>query len=183
MAKKSRDAKIAEFCDWAESHRWEVRRFATDAEIPAVIASRYENAPKGYLRFLQKVSRMATPDGKGWFNCKDEFDQTSASAEFQWNAWERLSLEAIALYPDEAEGATEREIAEVRRFWDTHLPLFLDVSGHYAFFAINIRNGTIVYGCSPSFEDTPTEVASSFTEFLELIMEERVDLKLGIVRD
>src|SRR5215469_7189507 len=122
------ESKIEKFLDWAEDHRWKVRRYAGDTEIPAAILSRYENIPEEYLRFLRKTALLATPDETGWFNCRPDFEGASDSA-FRWNEFEIISLQAA--------GHDEARRQDIRKFWDTNLPAFLSVKSGYAFHAIN----------------------------------------------
>ena len=60
---------------------------------------------------------------------------------WQWNEWELLSLKAA-----ENDAAWKDEI---RKFWDGHSPVFLSLEGGYAYYAISIKEGSIVYGSEP----------------------------------
>ena len=86
---------------------------------------------------------------------------------WQWNEWELLSLEAAgndAAWKD-----------EIRKFWDGHLPVFLSLESGYAYYAISIKEGSIVYGSEPEFEECQT-VADSFENFMEKIISKKIRL-------
>src|SRR5262249_44846770 len=154
------DDTIEGFLAWAEARRWSVRRHRSDAVLPAVILSRYPQAPESYCRFLRTAALLVTPDEAGWFNCKADFDGASDAA-FKWNELETMSLQGAA----DDESWTGR----VMRFWDTHLPIVLSVKSGYAFYAIDVDNGAVVRGDEPEFEEVRV-VAASFPEFLTFIM-------------
>lgn len=158
--------KIEAFLKWAEDHGWKVQRYTTDAAIPAVITSRYGKLPEECLCFLRKTALLVTPDETGWFNCKSDFEGSSDSA-FKWNELEVMSLQAA--------GSDESWKQRIRQFWDKHLPIFMSVKGGYSFYALDTSNGTVEYGYEPEFEEVES-VASSFLEFLELIMTGRVKI-------
>ncbi len=160
------DGEVEAFLKWAEDHRWTVLRHTTDAELPAVVLSRYGRVPQPYLWFLRATALLATPDETGWFNCKSDFEGASDSA-FKWNELEIISLQAAR----DDEGWKQR----VTQFWDTHLPVFISVKSGYAFYAIDTGNGAVVYGYEPEFEEVEA-VASSFLEFLAFIMTGQVKI-------
>jgi hypothetical protein len=75
-----------------------------------------------------------------------------------------MSLEAAG---DDADCA-----AEVRAFWDAHLPFLLSVRDGYAYFAVCTAAdgfGRIVAGREPEFEEA-TVVADSFEQFLASLL-------------
>jgi hypothetical protein len=59
-------------------------------------------------------------------------------------------------------------IAEVREFWDAHLPFLMSVDDGYSYYAIRTATdgfGQVVAGREPEFEEA-TAVAESFDRFL-----------------
>ena len=54
-------------------------------------------------------------------------------------------------------------------FWNNHLPIFLSVKDGYAYYAISMKDGSIVRGSEPEFEECKL-VAVSFADFLEKLM-------------
>ena len=86
---------------------------------------------------------------------------------WQWNEWELLSLEAAgndAAWKD-----------EIRKFWDGHLPVFLSLESGYAYYAISIKEGSIVYGSEPEFEECKI-VADSYEDFMKKIIRGELQL-------
>ena len=64
---------------------------------------------------------------------------------------------------------------EIKKFWDRHLPVFLSLEGGYAYYAISIKEGSIVYGSEPEFEECQI-VADSFENFMEKIISKKIRL-------
>ena len=92
------------------------------------------------MEFVSIVKSMIRDDERAWFLCSEDYDMQGDKA-WQWNEWELLSLEAA-----ENDAAWKDEI---RKFWDGHLPVFLSLEGGYAYYAISIKEGSIVYGSEP----------------------------------
>ena len=53
---------------------------------------------------------------------------------------------------------------KITDFWNNHLPIFLSVKDGYAYYAISMKDGSIVQGTEPEFEEC-TPVTSSFADF------------------
>ena len=51
----------------------------------------------------------------------------------------------------------------------TDLPIFLSVKDGYSYYATSMRDGSIVWGTEPEFEECKL-VADSFIDFLEKLM-------------
>lgn len=148
---------------------WTVRESASPPApqdvLPPALRQRYPNAPREWAEFAARIEECTNADETAWFLTPADYAGTSGYA-FEWNAWELLDLESREMHGGAA-GA-----AEVRSFWDEHLPFYLDVSGDYAYFAIRLaapRIGSVVHGASVEFRAT-SEVAGSFPEFLELLV-------------
>jgi hypothetical protein len=148
---------------------WLVRESSSpptpDEVLPPELRRRYPKAPREWAEFAARIEECTNADETAWFLTAADYAGTSGYA-FEWNAWELLDLESSDVYGG-VEGA-----AEVRAFWDEHLPFYLDVRGDYAYFAIRLRApriGSVVHGASVEFRAT-SEVASSFSEFLELLV-------------
>lgn len=153
--------KIETFIEWAMKNGWELqRRQDSDVNLPDDIVERYPKIPSDFLNFLRIINICITLDEKSWFICLNEYNGASGLA-FSWNEIEKMSL---------IEGDDEYN-QPIIKFWNTHLPIALSVRDGYAYFAIDVGNeyGSIVYGDEPEFEE-PEKVASSFLEFLDLIM-------------
>ena len=86
---------------------------------------------------------------------------------WQWNEWELFSLEAAGNDAAWKDG--------IRKFWDGHLPFFLSLESGYAYYAIFIKEGSIVYGSELEFEECQT-VASSFEDFMKRIISGEIRL-------
>lgn len=129
---------------------------ALPGRMPPAVAARYRTAPADWRRFAEAADAVIAPTEDLWFLTWADFGATDVA--FTWDAFERLSLESCA-------GEPKLE-ADVRRFWDAHLPVLLSVRGHYAYLAIDLADGRVVHGEEPEFEQT-TGVASSFRELVE----------------
>ena len=131
-----------------------------DNLLPKAIADRYMNIPELWQEFIGKVRCMVNTDETIWFLGTDDFSFQSDQA-FRWNEWELISLES-------AEGDTEW-CNEVKQFWDEHLPIVMSVRTGYSYYAIFIRDGSVVKGSEPEFEECEV-AADSFKTFIESIL-------------
>ena len=134
--------------------------------LPEPMKSRYTDYPKSWVEFVSTVQSMIRGDEEAWFLCTEDYDVQGDKA-WQWNEWELLSLEAAE---DDA-GWKE----EIREFWDRHLPFFLSLEGGYAYYAFSMKDGSVVHGAEPEFEECET-VADSFEDFMEKMMSGRIQL-------
>jgi hypothetical protein len=131
--------------------------------LPPEVSARHPKLPKSLTAFLAGMSVCVDASESEWFLCEDDFAGGSGSA-FPWDAWERLSLKAGI--------DDDRFTAQVRAFWDAHLPFFLSVRDGYAYFAVRTATdgfGQVVAGREPEF-DEPSKVAETFTDFLRLFV-------------
>ena len=120
--------------------------------LEPAVTTRYGALPPGYVDFLASYDLCASPGETAWFLSEADYNGTSGSA-FTWNEYELQQLTA-------AEG-DDRWIAEIRAFWDRHMPIMLSVKDCYTYLAIEIDTGGIVHGREPEYEDVVT-VAASF---------------------
>lgn len=128
--------------------------------LPKNVTDRYQNIPGLWLELIHKIKCLTSPDDTVWFLCAKDFATQSEEA-FQWNEWERLSLESSG---NDAEWEKE-----IRGFWDAHLPVVMSVRDGYSYYAIAIKDGSVVYGSEPEFEECET-IADSFKDFLSKII-------------
>ena len=71
---------------------------------------------------------------------------------------------------ESAEGDPAWE-AEIRRFWDLHLPIVMSVAdGRYSYHALSAADGAVVSGGEPEFEACE-RTAGSLREFAEKFAE------------
>lgn len=134
--------------------------------LPQRITDRYRNLPKLWLQFIGQVRELSSPDETTWFLCAGDYD-TRLDHAWRWDEWEQLSLQS-------AEG-DEIWTAEIKAFWDDHLPIVMSVRGSYAYYAISMTDGSVVYGSEPEFEACQT-IAGSFQDFLSKIKEGEIAL-------
>jgi len=113
------------------------------------------------------------PDETCWFLCGDDFNGSSDSA-YCWNEIESQSIEIAEGYPEWK--------AEIKEFWDKHLPIMLSVKSGYAYFAVNLFDnfGAVVYGIEPEYEETE-KIANSFDDFLLRILTKEDDALLSML--
>lgn len=163
------DSKIIEFINWAKRNNWSIiEKKEKNLCLETDIISRYKVIPSEYVELLKRIKQMIAPNEKAWFICEDEYNDKSEIV-FKWNEFELISLEAVK---DDDEWKSE-----IISWWNEKLPIFLSVNDGYSFYAIDLSNnkGSIVKGYEPEFEETE-EVASSFEEFLELIMLNKIKI-------
>ena len=129
--------------------------------LPPWITERYHSLPALWLQFIGEVRELFSPDETVWFLCAEDYD-TRLDHAWRWNEWEQLSLENAEGDPDWTR--------EIKAFWHGHLPIVLSVRNGYAYYAISMADGSVVYGSEPEFEECET-VAGSFAEFLERVMD------------
>ncbi|MFE4571738.1 SMI1/KNR4 family protein [Paenibacillus chitinolyticus] len=164
------DKKMGEFIIWAKENGWDItEKSGFQLNLDSGIVSRYKEIPNEYLNFLSVVQKCMTPNEKTWFNCEDEFNNSSDS-EFKWNEYELLSLEA-AVNDDSWK-------SEITAWWDHYLPIVMSVDGGYSFYAIDLTHdkGAIVRGYEPEFEEVD-KVANTLEEFLGLIMSNSIEFQ------
>lgn len=126
--------------------------------LPPEVAARHPHVPAALTEFLSGLSACVNRTQTEWFLCEADFHGTSGGA-FRWDEWERMSLEAAG---------NAAETAEVRAFWDAHLPFLLSVRDGYAYLAVRTAPdgfGRVVAGREPEFEEASL-VAGIFEQFL-----------------
>jgi len=162
-------SKIHEFMIWAESNGWIITQKSNcHLDLDVSFITRYKVIPEEYLDFLRVMEQCITPDEKTWFLCESEY-KNSSDADFQWNEFELLSLEAA--------NEDDQWRSEITTWWNHYLPIMISVNGVYSFYAIDLSNeiGAIVYGEEPEFEEIK-KVANHLNEFMELIMSKSIAL-------
>lgn len=156
---------IDEFLVYMKNQDWivevnEEQKFC----LPEPMKSRYTDYPEDWMKFISAVKSLVRKDERTWFLCAEDYDMQGDKA-WQWNEWELLSLKAA--------GNDTAWKYKIRKFWDEHLPIFLSLESGYAYYAISIKNGSIVYGSEPEFEEC-TIVADSFEDFMKQIISSRI---------
>lgn len=135
--------------------------------LPEPMKSRYAPGfPESWMEFVSAVKSLVRKDERAWFLCAEDYDIQGDKA-WQWNEWELLSLEAAgndAAWKD-----------EIREFWDGHLPFFLSLDGGYAYYAFSMKDGFVVHGGEPEFEECEA-VADSFEDFMKKVIDGRIQL-------
>jgi len=156
---------IRRFLDSLRAQGWEVKT-GPNPPLPEAVTGRYRELPDLWLQFIETVCTLAGGDEKVWFLCAEDYD-THIDHAWQWNEWERLSLES-------AEG-DESWTDEIKAFWDDHLPIVLSLRDGYAYYAISMADGAVVYGAEPEFEAC-RQVAGSFMEFIGKVTDGTITL-------
>jgi hypothetical protein len=133
-----------------------------DVALRPEIRARYPRIPGQYERFLARVRSCVNADETVWFLCAEDYNQPPDDEAFAWNEFEKMELE------DAAPGAADP--AEVRQFWDEHLPFMLSVGGEYAYLGFRVvgdRFGSVIEGYDIDLRE-PSDVARDFDEFVRL---------------
>lgn len=152
---------IAAFLSCMKEKGWGIELYETKNNyLPEEISDRYKNIPAYWREFISTVKEMMSPDETEWFLCVDDFDWR-VHKSWQWNEWELISLKSA-----EDDNEWKNSIID---FWNNHLPIFLSVKDGYAYYAISMKDGSIVWGSEPEFEECKL-VAVSFHDFLEKLM-------------
>ncbi len=138
-----------------------------DADALAAVLSRYRlRRDSDVWQWITSFDRLITRDEKQWFLSHRDFIQASAPEAFAWNEYELMSLEA-------AEEDSDWK-ANICRFWDQHLPLYLDVRSDYRALVARIADGHAVgifESMGPDFEEV-TLIADSIAVMRQLILEQ-----------
>lgn len=158
---------VSTFVDYMKESGWKVELYENQsAYLSSVVTARYTNIPKQWLEFIKTVKSMMNAEENIWFLCANDYEMQSKDA-FQWNEWEKISLES-------AMGDIEWE-NRIKAFWDENLPIIMSVKGGYSYYAVSMKDGKVVRGAEPEFEECE-EIAVSFTEFEEKVIKGKLKL-------
>ena len=111
------------------------------------LPSRYASVSEELLGFLASFEVLCSEDETQWFVSTADYHRRVEG--FNWDAFERISLEA-------AEGDSDWQ-QKITCFWTSHLPVFMRVGGQYAYAAYCCAGpnaGRYVSGAEPEFEET-----------------------------
>jgi hypothetical protein len=138
---------------------WTVKISAAPMPLPAAIDKRYPDIPSSVRSFLEHIEECARGGEQVWFLTSGDYAGTSGSG-FAWNEWETL----------ESEDADTDTAADIRAFWNAHLPILLSVEGDYCYLAVYVDKSSASYGCivqgySPEFRETSTLCRSSMSSW------------------
>ena len=142
---------------------WTVRAVSGARKLlPPALSARYRRIPVDVERFLSALKLCRSPNATVWFLTAEDYAKQRGSG-FRWNEIERMSLEG-------ADGDMAWQ-AEIRSFWDGHLPIMLAVHSDYDYLAVRLADGAIVHGYAPEWEE-PSTVAPSLAVLLSLLQAE-----------
>jgi len=137
---------------------WSFRGHSEPAALRDVLSARFAAVPEPLVLLLAGAQGAVSPDETTWFLNAADYAGSGQPA-FEWNAWERLSLETA--------GSDEEWSDSIRAFWAVHVPFLMSVRGRYSYVALALAGdnaGAVVHGCEPEFEDV-TVVARSIDAF------------------
>ncbi len=146
------------FIEWAEKEGWNTVSDSSKSTLPDSIVHRYRIPPE-WLAFIENLAICEDASAETWFLTPDDYSEKADG--FQWNEFERQSLEAA--------GSDENLKAEITSYWNTHLPIILSVKDGYSYYAINVENGNVVVGYEPEYEESDV-AAADFYEFIERVI-------------
>ena len=156
------ESVIDRACSSLRKRGWTVtERSVPLCRLPQVILDRYPCVPEEWAAFLSQVSRCVKDGETAWLLCLEDFEEADGGG-FRWNEFEQLSLQAAA---DAGDTVWQ---ADIRRFWDAHIPVGLSVGGAYEYYAIRVSDGVVVHGAEPEFEEVEEAAASFFQLLTEL---------------
>ena len=141
---------------------WRVQKAERRRRLPRHILDRYPGIPADVRDFLEGLEVCARADERVWFLASRDYADGGEPA-FGWDEWEKLDLDAAG-----AAGG-----AEVRAFWDAHLPILQAVDGDYAGLAVVVNPAAADYGAvvrtdAPDFTEAAT-ISGSFADFLAVV--------------
>lgn len=160
---------IKKIDEMASEKGWTIEKKSTvKFNLPESLVNRYGSFPADWTEFNSTIDSLINQAETVWFLCSKDYEKQDEGS-FCWNEWELISLQAASDNKD------EEWQKNIRQFWDAHLPIVLSVGNDYEYYAIRLTDGFIVYGYEPEFEEC-VEVAQSFTEFVEKIISDEIDL-------
>lgn len=153
---------MSELLDALRKRGWAITERSDPTELlPADVSARYPFVPAAITDFLGRLEVCHNETEDIWMLTPEEFRKTDPDG-FRWNEYELMALEN-----NHDDPAVQ---ADVRSFWDEHLPIMLAVHSDYDYLAVRLaepERGSIVHGFAPEWEST-SRVARSFEEFLAL---------------
>jgi hypothetical protein len=127
--------------------------------LPDYVRARYPSIPAEVADFLCGLERCHNPAENAWILTPSDFRKTDDEG-FRWNEYELMALDSAQNDP-----AWQ---AEVRAFWNQHLPIMMAVHSDYDYLALRLAApnfGAIVHGAALEWEN-PSIIAGSFQEFV-----------------
>ena len=155
-----------DFLDWANKNNWKIRVTDEIFTLPNTVTERY-SVSNDWLDFIKGIEICTNNEQNKWFITISDYSTKYDENSWNWNDFEIMSLNA-------AEDDLEWQ-DEIKEFWNTHFPIFIDVEGDYSYYAIDTDSGEIVQGYEPDFEDCFT-VAETFEEFISKIIFDEIIL-------
>ena len=142
--------------------QWTARATDVARPLPPAIDKRYPAIPPTLRSFLEHVENCVRGDEKVWFLTSADYAGESDTS-FAWDECEKL----------ESEEADADMLADIKTFWNAHIPILLSVAGDYTYLAACVDRasanyGAVVQGYSPDFREAST-LAPSFDDLLEQI--------------
>ena len=147
------------FAGWAVKNGWKIETSGERTNFPPDIVKRYD-IPAEWADFASSFTLCEDSSACKCFLSAGDYVSKPPEV-FSWNEFE---LQETAFAEDD-----EEEKARVRAFWDRYMPVFLSVSGEYAYYAIDTRSGAVISGCEPEYEEFSTE-AEDLRGFIERII-------------
>ena len=149
------------FIEWARKNNWNIVSNPEKMDLPDSIKSRYK-IPKQWFSFICNLKICENQSATKWFLTPNDY--LPLAEGFQWNEFELQSLE----FAD-----NEKEKEHIISYWNTHLPIILSVDGEYSYYAIDIKNGNVVLGYEPEYEES-TFIADDFKTFIESVISGKI---------
>lgn len=111
--------------------------------------------PKDVDLLSRGYSLLSNARDTSWFYSRADYAGASDSG-FEWDFFRKNSLEC-ALDVVQAEA--------VRKFWSEHFPFAASVADGYAYLAMRLSDGAIVFGDEPEYEASARVIAGSMSDF------------------
>lgn len=157
---------MATLLDELRKRGWVVKESDNRLELlPESVRIRYPRVPTAVADFLRRFEVCHNAPENAWMLTPAEFRKTDADG-FRWNEYELIALEG-----GERDPAWQ---ADIRAFWNDHLPIMMAVHSDYDYLAVRLAEphfGSIVHGFALEWEN-PIRIAGSFEEFLARFTEE-----------
>ncbi len=158
------ESVFKKFIEWAEINNWNIEISEETKDLPQDVLNRY-SINDDWLNFIKHFKLCENSNSTKWFLTVNDYFPVSSG--FQWNEFELQSLEACR--------NDEEWRKSIIEYWNNHFPIFISVDGEYSYYAIDIKNGNVVYGNEPEFEEAVI-VADNILTFIEMSITGKIKL-------
>lgn len=133
---------LTQFCLWLDKAHYTFQLSDGSVSVPSYLRNRYIEIPNEALQIIVSFDEIENSTETVFFLTHSSFEEVLDSA-FTYDTFEKLSIESAA---------AEEQRVEILEFWNTHIPFLISLHNGYEYYAVSIKDGSIVHGCEPEFE-------------------------------